>query len=758
LRKLLLTFLALSLSLGACGSGSNGTGPGTTPELPDPVQTTEAAPNPDDTARQFLEAWKVGDYAGMYQQLSGLTQDDLSLEAFTERYQDIMRSAAITSLDYQIVSSLIVSPLRAEVRFRITLTSAAVGDIIRENRIDLSRVAGEPWRIAWTDAAILPELEGGNGLSLATITPTRANIYDRNNKAFAAEATADQPNAAALWIVPNQIGNEEAEDTMLSTLRRLFDLAIVDPILERYDAIRDTDFFTPLGVVPYDDYFAVGGLLGSLGGVQASWYSTRYYPGSGLTPFSGGAAPHAVGYVSQVQEAELEDYLARGYQGDEFVGRIGIERIFEDELRGAPGGTLYLTDLNGQVLQVLASRDTEPPYAIYTTLDRDLQQIAQQSIANYTGAIVVLERDTGAVLAMASSPGFDPNLFDFQNPNGPNGAFQALNSANQPYVNRATQGLYPPGSIFKVITMAAAIESGKYSADTIYKCGLIWTEIPGLELYDWRYEKERPAAGEITLRQGLEYSCNPWFYHIGLGLFNEGLPAAISDMAKGFGLGQSTGIEIGDEAGTVPDPEAKLERLGEEWNFRDPVQLAIGQSFLEVTPLQMARIYAALGNGGTLYQPQLIGSIENAEGEVIQTFEPIAQGELPISENTLTEIQQGMINVIKQSYATAYRRFLGLNLNVAGKTGTATTGEFTESHAWFAGYTYEGREDKPDIAIAVILENQGEGSDWGAPIFRRIVETYFFGRPLQLFPWEARLWVERTPEPEEEGAEETPTP
>jgi penicillin-binding protein 2 len=758
LRKLILALLAFSLVLSACGNVSNGTRLGTTPELPDPVQTTESAPNPDDTARQFLEAWKVGDYAGMYQQLSDLTQDDLSLEAFTERYKDVMRSAAITSLDYQVVSSLIVSPQRAEVRFRITLTSAAVGDIIRENRIDLSRLAGEPWRIAWTDAAILPELEGGNQLSLATITPTRANIYDRNNRAFAAEATADQPNAAALWIVPNQIGDEEAEDTMLSTLRRLFDLAIVDPILERYDAIRNTDYFTPLGVAPYDDYFTVGGLLGSLGGVQASWYSTRYYTGSGLTPFGGGIAPHAVGYVSQIQEAELEDYLARGYQGDEFVGRIGIERVFEDELRGVPGGTLYLTDSNGQVLQVLASRDTEPPYAIYTNLDRDLQQIAQQSIANYTGAVVVLERDTGAVLAMASSPGFDPNLFDSQNPNGPNGAFQMLNGANQPYVNRATQGLYPPGSIFKVITMSTAIESGKYSADTIYNCGLVWTEVPGLELFDWRYEKERPAAGEITLQQGLEYSCNPWFYHIGLGLFNEGMPTALSDMAKGFGLGQSTGIEIGDEAGTVPDPEAKLERLGEEWNFRDPVQLAIGQSFLEVTPLQMARIYAALGNGGTLYQPQLIGSIENAEGEVIQTFEPLAQGELPISENTLSEIQQGMVNVIKQPYATAYRRFLGLNLNIAGKTGTATTGEFTESHAWFAGYTSEEREDKPDIAIAVILENQGEGSDWGAPIFRRIVETYFFGRPLQLFPWEARLWVEKTPEPEEEGAEETPTP
>ncbi len=759
MRKLVLSFLVLSLWLSACGGGTNGTGTASTADLPDPVQTTESAPNPDDTARQFLEAWVASDFTAMYQQLSDLSQDGLTIEAFTERYQDIMRSAAITSLDYQIVSSLIVSPQRAEVRFRITLASAAVGEIVRENRMDLSRQAGEPWRIAWTDATILPELEGGNRLSLATVTPTRANIYDRNNQAFAAEATADQPNAAALWIVPNQIGDEEAEETMLSSLRRLFDLAIVDPILERYEPFRNTDFFTPLGVVPYDEYLTQGGLLASLGGVQVSWFSTRYYPGSGLTPFGGGSAPHAVGYVSQIQADELEEYLARGYQGDEFVGRIGIERAFEDALRGIPGGTLYLTDSSGQVLRILASRDPQPPYAIYTTLDRDLQQVAQLSIANFTGAIVVLERDTGAVLAMASSPGFDPNLFDFQNPNGPNGAFQILNSANQPYVNRAIQGLYPPGSVFKVITMAAAIESGKYSPDTIFNCGLIWTEVPGLELFDWRYEKERPAAGEITLQQGLEYSCNPWFYHIGLGLFNEGLPSAISDMARGFGLGENTGIEIGDEAGTVPDPETKLARLGEEWNFRDPVQLAIGQSFLEVTPLQIARMYAALGNGGTLYQPQLIASIENAEGDVLQTFEPIAQGQLPISDETLAAIRQGMINVIEKSYATAYRRFLGLNLNVAGKTGTATTGEFTESHAWFAGYTFQEREDRPDIAIAVIVENQGEGSDWAAPIFRRIAETYFFGRPLQIFPWEARLWVEATPEPEgEEGVQETPSP
>jgi len=462
-----------------------------------------------------------------------------------------------------------------------------------------------------------------------------------------------------------------------------------------------------------------------------------------------------VGYVSQIQEAEYEDRLAQGYQGDEFIGRIGIEAAFEDELRGVPGGTLYLVDTNGQVLQAMANRDPGLPYAVYTTLDRDLQEIAQRSIEGFRGAVVVLERDTGAVLAMASSPAFDPNLFDFQNPNGSNGGFQMLNTANQPYINRATQGLYAPGSVFKVVTMAAALETEYYSPDTVYNCGLEFTELPGWTGYDWRVEKELHAAGELTLIGGLEKSCNPWFWHIGLDLYIKNLPSAIPDMAASFGLGATTGIEIGDEAGQVPSPENSAETLGEEWTARHPVQLAIGQSVLLVTPIQVARYAAAIGNGGTLYRPQLVLAIHNAEGDVLHEFVPDPQTQLPVSPENIAAIQEGMVNVVEKSGATAYRKFLGLNLNVAGKTGTASTEG--EPHAWFVGYTYEEREDKPDIAIAVILENRGEGSDWAAPVFRRIVETYFKGRPLTLYPWESRIWVDRTPEPDEE-AEETPAP
>ncbi|MEJ2012086.1 MAG: penicillin-binding transpeptidase domain-containing protein [Anaerolineales bacterium] len=757
MKRTSLVPVLLLITLSACSLFSGGSPEaGVTPTLPEPVQTTEPAPDPNSAAHTFLDAWVAGDYERMYAMLTPDAQAANSLEDFSQIYVEVGDALAASQIDYELVSALVASPARAEVRFRVTLHSAVLGPFTRETRMDLERDSGEGWRVAWTHATVLPELESGNRLDLQIVNPTRANIYDRNDQALAVEPPAGQDNVAGLWIVPNRIGDEAAEESMLSTLRRLFNLASTDPILERYDNIRNTDWFVPLGEVPFEDYQTVGGLLASVGGVQPYTYAARYYYGSGLTPFAGGVAPHAVGYVGQIQAEELEQRLKEGYAGDEYIGRIGIEQVYEDELRGQPGGTLYLTDADGNRLQVIESREPEPPYAVYTTLNRDLQEVAQRSLEGFSGAVVVLERDTGAVLAMASSPAFDPNLFNPQNPNRDPETFRLLDESNQPYVNRAVQGLYPAGSTFKIITMAAALESGLFEPDTVYDCPHQWTEVPGYTLDDWTLDHELPASGELTLQEGLMRSCNPWFYHIGYTLFQNGMGDLISKMAEGFGLGQPTGIEIGDEAGTVPSPETKLERLGEEWDFRDPVQLAIGQNFLEVTPLQMARYVAAVGNGGTLYQPQLVQRVQNAEGDVLQQFAAVEQGTLPISAETLAAIQEALVMVVDNPRGTAYRRMLGLNLNIAGKTGTATTTGLAEPHGWFAGYSFENREDKPDIAIAVIIENIGDGSDWAAPIFRRLMETYFKGRPIQPFPWEARLWVERTPEPEE--GEATPSP
>jgi len=748
-RRISLTLIALGLVGCALLPASRPRTPAPTEALPTPVITTVAAPDPEIATRRFLDAWVSEDYGAMYAMLTPLSQDAMSLDEFTQAYQEVVRTAAIDGVGYLIVSSL-MSPQAAQVRYQVTLNSAVVGRITREAVADLKRVDDE-WKIAWTSSTILPELAGQNQLYMQLVTLTRANVYDRAGLGLVTES-----EAVALWIVPNQIGDEDAESAMLSVLSRLFDRR-PEEIQADYEPFRDTDFFIPLGEVSLDDFQRYEGTLSAVGGVQWRIYETRFYG-------AGGLGPQSVGYVAQIQQQDLDRYVARGYQVDDFVGQTGLEFTFESELRGTPGGTLYVVDPEGKIVETLGERDPAPPQAVYTTLDRELQRQAQQAIAGFNGAIVVLERDTGAIRALVSSPGFDPNLFDTANPNWQFGLNDVLNNPSQPLLNRATSGTYPLGSVFKLITMSAALESGIYTPDTTYTCNGFFTEIPGLTLEDWTVAKELPAHGELNLMEGLERSCNPFFWHIGLDLFNQGLTTALPDMAKAFGLGQNMGIEIGDNPGLVPDPETKQTRTGEAWAGRDSVQLAIGQSFLQVTPLQVARFVAAIGNGGTLYRPQLVDRIQSAEGVVSRVFTPIVDGTLPLKPENLKTLQDAMYRVTSSANGTASRTLrypTTFPIRVHGKTGTAESGQ-ADPHAWFVGYTNENREDKPDLAIVVLVEYQGEGSEWAAPIFRRVVEDYFFGQPYRRYPWESGIGIPSTPTPtpgpEDEAPPEEATP
>ena len=708
--------------------------------------TSIAAPDSEVAAARFLDAWTGQDYAAMYDQLSPLTRDAISLDEFQTRYADVWRTAALTGLDYEIVSSL-VNPQAAQVRYRLNLHSAVFGDVVRETYMDLTR-AEDDWRVAWSDSAILPELAGGNMLFADYTTPTRANIYDR-----AGLGLATQTDAVALWIDTGILGDEEDQDTMLRVLGRLLDRR-PESILALYENYPPGSYYIPLGEVSLDDFRSVQDTLAGTGGVGWQEYSTRYYP-------SGGLAPQSVGYVSQIQLDELADYQAAGYRGDEMVGRIGLEKIYENELRGKPGGTLYVNNPDGQLVGSLVTVDPQLPQAVHTTIDRDLQRQAQDAIADFEGAIAVLERDTGRVLALVSSPGFDPNLFDTRNPNWQYGLSGIYEDQRNPLINRAATSSFPLGSVFKMITMSAGLETGLFQPDTVYNCTAEFTELPGRVFYDWTVEEELPPSGELTLLEGLMRSCNPYFWHIGLAVFDQGHPTAIPAMTKAFGLGQSTGIEMPDSSGLVPDPEWKQESAGTDWSREDSMQLAIGQSALNVTALQVARFIAALGNGGTLYQPQLVERIQNAQGVVSHQFEANAQGDLPLSEETLAAVREAMGMVVSSPRGTAYRRFLGFPITVYGKTGTAESGA-ADPHAWFAGYTDEAREGKADIALVVLVENQGQGSDWAAPVFRRVVEAYFFEQPFMPYPWESQIGVPKTatptPGPEELQATETPSP
>jgi penicillin-binding protein 2 len=362
---------------------------------------------------------------------------------------------------------------------------------------------------------------------------------------------------------------------------------------------------------------------------------------------------------------------------------------------------------------------------------------------------------------MASSPDFDSNAFQ---PTNPNQSGQLANLVPGSLVNRAAQGQYPLGSVFKIITMAAGMESGLFEPASTLDCQYSWTRLGDRIRYDWTYQhcEDRRARGQecntpdstpsglLTLPEGLMRSCNPFFWEIGWTLYQNNRANDIANMARAFGLGSATGIEqIPEESGRIVDPPTDI----------DVVNQAIGQGEVQVTPLQVARFIAAMGNGGTLYRPQIVERIEPVEGgEPVLAFTPEPQSTLPIQPFRMEVIQEAMIDVVRNEGGTANFRLRGLNIPVAGKTGTAESGS-GDPHAWFAGYTLAGESSgKSDIAIAVILENQGEGSDWAAPVFQRIIEAYYYGSPQTVLWYESTFGVTETPTPLGGIPTETPEP
>jgi penicillin-binding protein 2 len=665
----------------------------------------------------------------MYALLTSASRQAFSEGDFTSIYKNVAIESALDDLEYNLTSS-VTHAQTAQVSYQVTLHSTLVGDIQRHLSMNLALEAGE-WRLEWDPALILPELSDGSTLQMAYQIPARGDIFDRTGEPLVAEA-----DAFAVGIIPDQVDPDQ-EDGLFSELSRLTGIR-ADDIRERYENyLSGAGWYLPLASISAEKVQRREAALNRFDGLVLRPYTSRFY-------FDGGVAPHAVGYVSAIGENEVETFRRRGYRVDQMVGRTGLEAWGERTLAGVNGGTLYVVDPEGQPVEELAQTPPQSSQSITTTLDYNLQLQSQQAIQDFRGAIVVLERDTGRVLAMVSSPGFDPNLFAPGNFNGSELIQDLFDQQTTPLLNRATRGQYPLGSVFKIVTMAAALESGLYTADTTYDCQYDFNELPGVTLYDWTLEQEFPPSGMLTLPEGLMRSCNNYFYHIGVDLYRQGLTTSVSDMAKGFGLGSSTGIgQIEEEAGQVPVPAS---------DYYAAIS-AIGQADLLVTPLQVADFVAAVGNGGTLYRPQVVEQIAPPGGEPTFTFQPEVRGRLPVSAENLAIIQQAMVSVAANRRGTAYLVFGHFPVAFAGKTGTAQDTP-RDPHAWFAGYTFEERPDKPDIAVAVIAENAGQGSEIAAPICKRVIEIYFYGRPLTPYPWESQIGVPR-PEPE---ATETPSP
>lgn len=719
--KRLIQLILIVIFITACSSSTDGPSifGGSTPtsSLPTPAVGITPAPDAQAAFNNFYDALKENNYEAMYGMLSQASQSAISLEDFSKRWNDALNEMSAANFEVNILTSQ-MGPRNAEVGYSITYQTVLAGDIQRNI---IMRLINEDnnWKVQWDEGLILPELVGGNQLAMEYSVPARGDIYDVNGLPFATQ------KEALAFAIQTDLIDLDLRGTLTTELGLLCGLDPLD-IQDEIDA-SGPGWYLPMCEGTRDDAQRLISI--NPGGLVVSEYESRFYEKSGV-------AAHIVGYTLPISAEQLDEYRRKGYQGSERIGQDGIEAWAEDYLAGKHGGSLRVVSPDGQIVTTLGQSSPEPADSVYLTLDSDMQYYAQSALEFFRGAIVVMEVDTGRIIAMASSPDFDPNYFEPENPNNL-GLNNIINNQNQPLLNRATQGQYPLGSVFKIITFSAALESGAYLKDTPYDCQYEFTELPDRILYDWTYafcqealargdacntSRTRPG-GLLTLQEGLMRSCNPYFWHIGNDLYSVlSRPNDIANMARAFGLGSPTGIEqLPEESGQILDPDSQVEAVNQ----------AIGQGKVLVTPLQVARFTAAIANGGTLYRPQVVEKIETVNGEQVLVFKPEANGTLPLRAENLDILKEAMF-MVTDTRGTAYNNIRGLQFNVAGKTGTADN-EGGIPHGWFAGFTDNPATGLPDIAIAVIVENEGQGSDYGVPLFRALVEAYYYGSPQRPF-------------------------
>lgn len=435
-----------------------------------------------------------------------------------------------------------------------------------------------------------------------------------------------------------------------------------------------------------------------------------------------------IGYTGEISREELEKNPDKYAYGD-VSGKHGLERSFDPYIRGRRGAELVEVNVHGKEIKNLGRIDPVSGYNMVLTIDADLQKAAWEAIAGKAGSAVVLDPRDGAVLAMVSSPSFDPNLFY----EGISGELWSQLQSNPfaPLSNKAISGQYPPGSTYKLIVAAAALEEGMITPETKVFCNGSFTL--GNRTYRcWK----KGGHGSVNLHQALVGSCDVYFYTVGKMLGVD----KIAEYARRFGLGEIAGIDLPNEKkGLVPTKDWKLKRKKEAWQMGETISISIGQGFNLVTTLQLANAYAAFANGGTLWRPYLVKQIQSADGRAYKEFLPTKKGELNLKPETIAVLNEALKGVVNEPGGTGQNAKLS-GVEVCGKTGTSQVlglpenekarrrkvlGAFQKDHALFASYA---PAQAPEIAIAVILENAGGGGAVAAPVARRILSAYFEGK------------------------------
>lgn len=444
----------------------------------------------------------------------------------------------------------------------------------------------------------------------------------------------------------------------------------------------------------------------------------------------GPLASHVLGYVGEINEKQLQGNKNSHngfYRLGDLIGQYGLEREFEDLLKGNKGNRLVEVDSLGRELKLVKKEVLRQGNNLVLTIDLKLQHFIEDIFKDKSGAVVVLDPYSGENLALVSHPAFDPNLFagGISQQNWVN----LINNGMKPLQNRAIQGQYSPGSVFKIITATAGLETGIITPSTRFYCpGYFF--FGGRAFHCWR---ER-GHGSVDIHRALVESCNVFFYNVGARLGID----RIAKYASLYGLGNPLGITLGNEkGGTVPSSIWKKKTLGQKWYSGETISVSIGQGYTSVTPLQLATMISAVANGGKVYRPLLVKRIESPEGKVIKEFKPQLLRSIPLQTFSLGIIRKGLWGVINEPRGTGGRAHVP-GIEAAGKTGTAQIvglgkggGEkgpaHLKDHAWFVCFA---PFDHPQIAMAILAEHSGKGGAAAAPIAQKIIEFYLKPQPF----------------------------
>ena len=572
-----------------------------------------------------------------------------------------------------------------------------------------------------------------NRITLIPTPPVRGEIVDINGVPLAKNYPV-----FSLEVIPSRI--EDKMEDVIEALKKYVDITPTD--LKRFKKYRESyrKFENiPLKLRLTDEEAArLSVHLREFKGVEVNSRTFREYPYGKLTS-------HFLGYIGRISDKDKEMLEEEGltalYRGSTHIGKSGLEKYYEHQLHGVPGYQEVEKDAYGNIVRVLKNVPSKMGQTLRLGMDIRMQQEADRILGDRRGALVAINPQDGTVLAFVSKPSFDPNLFI----DGiDSDTWKMLNDDwKKPLINRVTQGLYPPGSTFKPFMGMALLESGKITQNTIVPAPGAWS-IPGSR-HIFR-DSVRSGHGSANLSKAIQVSSDTFFYRLG---YEMGIDKASPYLAQ-FGFGQKTGIDLPSEyTGVLPSREWKAKRFAKssdptakEWRAGEMVSVSIGQGYNAYTPLQMAHATASLANNGVVHQPHLVKEILDFGARKITRINPNPERQIPFKTDNFEYVKRAMEKVLKPG-GTAHRIGGGLAYTMGGKTGTAQVVQIKQGgrynaaalreqhrdHAWFISFA---PLEKPEIAIAVILENGGWGA-YAAPLAREMTDFYMLHVKPQQF-------------------------